>query len=69
VVSVRFVVFWDVTSPSVAEVYRCFGGTYCLHLQVQRVRYAVGKKEAANNFFSFPTLRLTACGTWSTVRP
>jgi hypothetical protein len=26
-------VLWDMTPYSPVEVYRCFGGTYCLHLQ------------------------------------
>jgi hypothetical protein len=28
---INIVVFRDVTSCSVVEVYRCFGGTYCPH--------------------------------------
>jgi hypothetical protein len=33
--AMKSTVFWDVTSI-LAEVYQCFGGTYCLHLQGRR---------------------------------
>jgi hypothetical protein len=29
---------WDVMPCGLVEAYRCFGGTYCLHLEGQRVR-------------------------------
>jgi hypothetical protein len=30
--------FWDVTSCSLVEIYRHFGGSYCLHFQSRTVR-------------------------------
>jgi hypothetical protein len=33
-------IFWDLSSCSLVDVCRCFGGTYCLHLQGQRVSWA-----------------------------
>jgi hypothetical protein len=30
------ILFWDVTKYSLVEIYKCFGGMYCLHLQDQR---------------------------------
>jgi hypothetical protein len=50
-VTMRSVVFWDLTSPSCVEVYWRFGETYCLHLQGRRVR----KKQETTS--SFPSLR------------
>jgi hypothetical protein len=32
--TVKSVIIWDVLTSSSVEVYRCFGGTYRLHLQV-----------------------------------
>jgi hypothetical protein len=34
--TVKTTVLWDVTPCRPVEVYWCFGGTYCLHLQLRR---------------------------------
>jgi hypothetical protein len=34
--TVKVLVFWDVMLFSVVEVYRCFGRTCCLHLQIKK---------------------------------
>jgi hypothetical protein len=40
VVTVKSTIFWDVAPYHLLEVYPCFRGIYCLHLQGQRVRQA-----------------------------
>jgi hypothetical protein len=42
-VTVTSIVFWDVTPCSIVEVYWCFGGALCLHLQGRRVKQADNK--------------------------
>jgi hypothetical protein len=37
----KSIIFWDVTSCSLAEVYRTFEVTYCFHLQGQRISRAI----------------------------
>jgi hypothetical protein len=53
VVTLKMVIFWDVTPSSPVEVYRCFGGTYCLCLQDRRISQATSEEEVASR-----TLRL-----------
>jgi hypothetical protein len=48
-------VFWDVTLCSSGEVYWRFGGTYCLHLQGQRVSKYGNWKEASSEEKPFTT--------------
>jgi hypothetical protein len=36
-VTMKIIVFWDVTKCSLAEIYQCFRGMFCLHLQGRRV--------------------------------
>jgi len=33
VMTVMISAFWEVVPCSLAEIYRCFGGTHCLHLE------------------------------------
>jgi hypothetical protein len=35
--TMKSIIFWDVTPLSLVEVYQRYGGTYCLHLQGRRV--------------------------------
>jgi hypothetical protein len=44
------VVFWHLTSQSVAYVYLCVGGTYCLHLWIRWIwgKYFLTKKNTGN---------------------
>jgi hypothetical protein len=55
--------FWDVTPYILVEVYRYFGGTYCLHLHGTRVSQASRRYERGlhieNNCAGFNVL--TAC--------
>jgi hypothetical protein len=45
-------ILWDVKSCSLVEVYRLFGGTYCLHLHSQWVHLARNKHAASKvNFY------------------
>jgi hypothetical protein len=36
-VTMKFAIVWDVTSGSLVEVHRCFGGSYFFHFHVQSV--------------------------------
>jgi hypothetical protein len=48
-VTVKIIVLWDVMACSVLEVYQCFGGTYCLHLQGQRLSQASNQHIPGDN--------------------
>jgi len=36
-VTINVTTFWHVTKCNLPEIYRCFGGTCCVHLQGRRV--------------------------------
>jgi hypothetical protein len=37
IANVKNTKFWDVTTCCLVDVYRCFGGTFCIHPQYQRI--------------------------------
>jgi hypothetical protein len=37
VVVMKSTIFWDITPCSLLRINRCFGGTYCLQLQGQKI--------------------------------
>jgi hypothetical protein len=45
-VTVMSTVLWDAMLSSLIEVYRCFRGMYCLHLQVEKISQASNQYEA-----------------------
>jgi hypothetical protein len=47
----RIAIFWSVIPCSLIDVYRHFGGAYCLHLQVRIVSQA-SKKQIVVHYFN-----------------
>jgi hypothetical protein len=61
--------FWGVTPCSMVEVHQCFWGTYCLHLQGQRVSQARNQQEADGKQSSSHFCSLLGVFTWLSLWP
>jgi hypothetical protein len=49
--SLKNTLFWNVTTCRLIDVYRRFGGTYCLHRQVWRMSHSSFLKREAVHYF------------------
>jgi len=60
IVSIEFVVFWDVVLHSSVDTYHCCGRMYCFHLQ--------GRKWTENSFCSHAVCTLVSMCWWPEVQ-
>jgi hypothetical protein len=68
-VTMKNSVFLDITLCSPMKVNQCFGGTYCLHLQVWRISQARNQHEAGNKLSNCTKLASVVKCSWWTSNP
>lgn len=64
-------IIWDVMPCSLVDLYHHFEGTYCLHLQIRRVKLSMERSvmNRLSIFTAFSSILVVLCVDWSVFCP